>query len=694
MEHRLTRLLSPKSIAIVGASDRSNWSHRIHDALDVIGYRGEVYYVNPKGGTAHGRTLHRSVKEIGVVPDLAYVMVPEKAVLPAMTDVVESGVPAAVVLSSGFAEVGAEGRAKQDELAALARAHDVVVLGPNALGYVNAPGRVALKPFQRGEELLEGSIGVVSQSGNITVAIINLARSFHIGMSYMVSTGNEMDVNVGDVVDYLADDPDTRAIAVFAETFQDPHQFLRACRKARAAGKPVVVLKVGRSEAAARSAMAHTGSLVGDDAVIDAFLHAAGAIRVSSIEDLLVTADLFAHTGPIAGDGLAVLTISGGTCDITADSAEDHGVHLPDFTPETAARLAEILPDYATPQNPLDVTGAATVDRELFARSLAIVTEDPNVHVALAVHELDHHAPDSEWGRESLANLAEAARKAPTPAVFVNTTVRHLSNATRQIRTDLAAPHVFGGLDRVIPAVARLMEWHRRPHESSPEHPPASPAGSRERRGTWSEVDSRNLLAGNGIPIVPGHLVTTPEEAAHAARTLATTVAIKVVAPDLPHKTDAGGVALDIAPEDTAAVAHSLLDKGIATDGLLITPMRPAGVDLLVGVLRDPDWGCVLALGLGGIWTEILRDVRRVALPTTRDSIRAALLDLRAAPLLHGERGTTPVDLDVLVDVIADLGDLALALGDDLVTLEVNPLRATGSTVEALDAVVVWRDPN
>jgi acetate---CoA ligase (ADP-forming) len=624
-EHRLTRLLSPTSVAIVGASDRSNWSHRIHGALEFIGYPGEVFYVNPKGGTAHGRPLHRSVKDIGTVPDLAYVMVPERAVLAAVTDVAEAGVSAAVVLSSGFAEVGDAGRAKQRELAELTREHDMVVLGPNALGYVNAPRRIALKPFQRGEKLLAGAIGVVSQSGNITVAIINLARSFHIGMSYMVSTGNEMDVNLGDVVDYLADDPDTRVIAVFAEAFQDPGGFVLACRKARAAGKPVVVLKVGRSEAAARSAMAHTGSLVGDDAVIDAFLHAAGAIRVTSIEDLLVTADLFAHTGPIAGDGLAVLTLSGGTADITADTAEEHGVRLPDLAPETVRRLAGVLPDYATPQNPLDVTGAATVDREMFARSLAIVTEDPDVHVALAVHELDHHAPDGEWGRESLANMVDAARTAPAPAVFVNTTVRQLSDDTRRIRTELAAPHVFGGLDRVIPAVGRIMEWHRRPL-GTPEVPPPVAELPAEPVGTWSEVTARNLLARHGIPVVPGRAVADPVAAAEAAREFGGRVAIKVVSANLPHKTDAGGVALDVAPEDAESVARSLL-ASVPAEGLLVTPMRPPGVDLLAGVVRDPDWGCVLA-------------------------------------------------------------------GEDLVTVEVNPLRANGSTVEALDAVVVWRSRN
>jgi acetate---CoA ligase (ADP-forming) len=265
------------------------------------------------------------------------------------------------------------------------------------------------------------------------------------------------------------------------------------------------------------------------------------------------------------------------------------------------------------------------------------------------------------------------------------------------MRSRLAAPFVYGGLDRILPAVGRLMEWHRRP-DSVPATKPSTvelPAPP----GPWSEVACRELLARHGIPVVPGQVVTSSAEAADAAREFGR-VAIKVISADLTHKSDAGGVALDIAPDDAEATAAALLDTvrrrepAARLDGLLVSPMRAPGVDLLAGVVRDPDWGCVLAVGLGGIWTEVLHDIRRVALPALPDAVRAALLDLRGAPLLRGARGTEPVDLDAVVEVVARLGELALALGEELATIEINPLRVTGSTVEALDAVVAWRAAN
>jgi acetate---CoA ligase (ADP-forming) len=694
MAHRLSGLLEPRSVALIGASDRSNWSHRINGALEVIGYEGVVHYVNPKGGEAHGRPLVRSVLDLDEAPDLAYVMVPGAAVLPAMREVAEAGIKNAVILSSGFAEVGEEGRQAQRELLELARAHDIAVLGPNALGYVNTAGRIALKPFPPGEELRAGSIAVVSQSGNVTVQLMNMARSFDVGLSFAVSTGNEMDVNLGDVVDFLAQDDATTAIAVFAETFQDPQAFLAACRRARQAGKLVVCLKVGRSEAAARAALAHTGSLVGNDAVIDAFLRDAGVVRVSSLEDLLVVADTYAHTGPIAG-GLALLTISGGTCDIVADLAEDIDLPFPDLGPATVADLKDLLPDFASVHNPLDVTGAAVTDATLFARALDVVARDPGIGVVVAAQEIDHQAENVQWGIDTVRGLCEVAASSATPAILVNTTVRHLSPRVREIRRDLGVPAVFGGVDRVLPAIRAIQQWTGTDH-SDPQRTLPDLDLPAERVGTWAEGTCRPLLEQAGIPSVPGVLATTAEGAARAAAGLSGLLALKVVSDDILHKSDVGGVALGVAPDKVEARVVRMLEQVAAAvpaarvEGVLVSPMRPEGVDLLVGVVREPGWGSVLAIGLGGIWAEVMEDVQRVALPASAGRIEAALRGLRAWPLLEGARGTEPVDVGALTEVIARIADLSLALGDDLAAVEVNPLRVRGAVAEALDVAVVW----
>ncbi len=694
-EHRLTRLFEPRSIALVGASEGKDWSDRINSALRVIGYPGRIHYVNRRGGTAYGESLHRSVADIPETPDLAFLMVPGAVVMDAMRDVAAAGCRAAVVLSSGFAEVGESGRAAQRELAEFAAEHGIVVLGPNALGFVNVGQQVALKPFPPGPALRRGNVALVSQSGNVTVQLLNLARSFDIGLSLAVSTGNEMDVSIGEVLDYLVEREDTTAVAMFAESIQDPEQFLAACRRARAAGKLVVMLKAGRSEAAGRAALAHTGSLVGDDAVIDSFLRSAGVVRVGSLEEMAVVTDTFTRTGEIHTPGLAVLTISGGTCDIVADAAEACGVPVPEFSDETRRRLLEVLPDLATPNNPLDVTGVAVTDPTLLARCLAIVGEDPQVGVVVAVQEFDHQGADLEWGRRSVREVVTAIGDLKTPAFMANTSIRSLADDVRALRRDSGAPYVFGGVDRILAAVRDITIASRVTGvAASHAEPVAGPDGIGE---PWHEARSREVMGRYGIPMVPAAHVATAAEAAEAARGWDGPGVVKIVSPDLLHKSDVGGVRLGVAAEDVADVCTrmaesiSISNPEATLDGFLVGPTSADGIDLIVGVVRDPDWGNVMAIGLGGIWAEVLGDVQRIALPATPEQFAESVRQLSAWPLLAGHRGTEPVDLSALVEVMGRVQTLALALGEELAAVEINPLRVQGSRVEGLDAVVVWR---
>jgi acetate---CoA ligase (ADP-forming) len=705
---RLGRLFTPESVAIVGASDRSSWSHRIHGALLNIGYDGEVYFVNPRGGTAHGAVAHRSVGEIGQVPDLVYVMTSAEASLAAIDEAARLGTRSAIILSSGFAETGPEGLLAQRRLAEVAREHDMAVLGPNTLGFANPARRVVLMPMQPGDELEAGAIGVVSQSGNMAVQVMNMARSFDVGLSLLASTGNELNVTATDVLDYLVADEATQVIAVFLEAVTDPAAFRRACLRAQQAGKPVVMLKVGRSEAAARAALAHTGALVGDDAIISAVLSASGVIRVDSMEDLLTTADAFVRSGPVGGRNLAVVTISGGGCDLAADRADGLGLRYPPLGEATMGRLRELLPSYATPQNPLDATGAAVADAQLFGAAIAAVAADPAVDVTVAIGEIEHHAPESAWGLDSITAMTAAARQAPRPVIFTNTTIHTITPGARAVRHELGVPSVFGGMDRVLAAVARIADWSAAPVRAVSEPPQRPrPAGSQDsqdlpaRAGTWSEADARSLLERAGVPVVPAVLARSPEEAAAAAGRFGTPVAVKVVSPDIVHKTDAGGIALNRSGrEDVIAAARQVLAAAQRqvpaprVDGILVSPMRPEGSgvhDLLVGVVRDPDWGPVLAVAMGGIWAEVLADVSRVALPCDRPAIESAVRALRGAPALLGARSLPGIDLERVVDAMVAFADLAVSLGEDLVAIEVNPLRVTADGAEALDVTVQWR---
>jgi acetate---CoA ligase (ADP-forming) len=701
---RLHRLFTPRSVAIVGASDRSSWSHRIRGALLNIGYQGEVFFVNPRGGTAHGAVLHRSVSEIGQVPDLVYVMTSAEASLAAIAEAARLGTRSAIILSSGFAETGPAGLLAQQRLAEVAHEHDMAVLGPNTLGFANPARRIVLMPMQPGDELTAGAIGVVSQSGNMAVQVMNLARSFDVGLSLLASTGNELNVTTTDVLDYLVADQATRVIAVFVEAIADPAAFRSACLRARQAGKPVVMLKVGRSEAAARAALAHTGALVGDDAIISAVLSASGVIRVDSMEDLLTTADTFVRSGPVGGRNLAVVTISGGGCDLAADRADALGLNYPPLGEATLGRLRELLPSYATPQNPLDATGAAVADAPLFGAAVAAVAADPAVDITVAIGEIEHHAPESAWGLDSITAMTAAARQAPRPVIFTNTTIHTITPGARAVRHELGVPSVFGGMDRVLAAVARIADWSAAPVPPTPEAPSQPQPGHQDlppRSGTWSEAAARRLLERAGVPVVPAVLAGDPEEAAAAAARFGTPVAVKVVSPDMVHKTDAGGVALNrsghteiIEAAGQVLAAAQRQDPAPRVEGILVSPMRPDGPgvhDLLIGVVRDPGWGPVLAVAMGGIWAEVLADVSRVALPCSRAAIEAAIRALRGAPVLLGARGLPGMDLERVVDAIVAFADLAVGLGEDLVAIEVNPLRVTADGAEALDVTVQWR---
>jgi acyl-CoA synthetase (NDP forming) len=690
------KLLSPRSVALVGASDRNGWSVLMDQALTLYGFDGDVFYVNPRGGTAHGHELHTSLSALPVVPDLAFVMVPAVAVPGVVEEAASLGVPAAEILSSGFSEVGPEGVPLQERVRELGERSGMAILGPNNLGFANITDGVGLTPTM-GQKLRAGSVAMISQSGNLAGQIQTLARSFDVGLSIVASTGNEVDVTAGELVDYLVDHEPTKAIGVFLETIRKPEQFVRATRRAHAAGKPVVVLKAGRSEAAARSAMAHTGSLVGDDAIIEAALTAAGVIRVETLEDLIAVADVFTKVGAIGGRRLGVVSISGGAGDIASDLAEPAGLLLPDISDETKVALKPSLPDYGTPQNPLDMTGLIISRPEIFGEGLAALGSDSNLDAVIAITEAEHQAAD--LADPTLSGLLAAADASPLPALLVTTTVHTISEQTLELRRQREIPAVSWGLDRVINAIAALAQWGEltpTPLDEIVGEVDTDDLG--QRRGVWSESRSRELIARNGVPVAPSVVVANGAAAADAAREMTGPFALKIVSDDIPHKSDVGGVVLNVPAEQLSAQVDAVLANvaekrpDARLDGVLVGPMRSGGVELLVGVVRDADWGCVLAVAMGGIWTEVLHDVQRIALPTTPDTILRGIRSLRSFALLEGARGTKPADLDELTRVVQSIGDLALRLGPALAALEVNPLRVDGSTVEALDAMVVWQD--
>jgi acyl-CoA synthetase (NDP forming) len=615
-----------------------------------------------------------------------------------------AGIRHFVVLTAGFSEVGAEGAQMERDLLAFAREHGLTLLGPNGNGFINVTDRITPYGLPITPPLNPGPVGVVLQSGALASAVLAYAQAHAIGLSLLVSMGNESMISVTDVVDYLLEDDATRSIALFLESIRYPEELRRVAAKARARGKALVALKIGRSEASIRTALAHTGALVGDDGINDAVFRQLGILRVPSLEDLLTTTGLAGYLGPLPGRRMGVVTPSGGACDILSDLAEERDILLPDFSPETVKQLRGVLPSFSTAHNPLDVTGYVVVDATLQQRALQVVVNDPALDFVLNLVSIDGASQPTPEAlvtlKASYDNLAAIVHSSPRPVALVSNTCLDLSPTARMV-VERNGLHFVAGMEHGMRALDRLLwwsEWLRTPEGEQYEPVPivSSPI---LYKGNWSEARARMLLQEAGIPIVPGTLATSVDAAVEAAQQLGFPAVLKIQSPSLPHKSDIGGVALNLLnAEELRDAFTTMLERvrinrpEVTIEGVLVSPMRTAAVELLVGVVRDPLWGLVLMLGLGGIWTEALKDTAIRVLPVQRSEIPVMLGELRGAVLLRGERGQMAADLDALSEVIYHICMLAGSLAPYLNALEINPLRVAGSCIEALDVLVSWRE--
>jgi acyl-CoA synthetase (NDP forming) len=695
MTRDLTAMLRPRSIALVGATDRSRWSQNTFDNLINRKYPGEVYLVSRRGGTVHGRSAAISCVAVGAPIDLALLMVPMAAVDEALADLAAADVHNAAILTSGFAETGHEGAEHQARLAALARRHGVSLLGPNCLGFVNFIDNVPLWTGGFRAPSKPGSIAVVTQSGANGSFISSLAAQHEIGLSHMVSTGNEADLDCADFIDHLIDLPEVRAIALFAETIRHAPSFAAAARRAIAAAKPIVVLKIGLSEVTARSAQAHTGALVGDDRVFDGVCRQLGMVRVDSIEDLLYTADVISRTGVLRPDGLAVVSISGGACEIVADRAQVLGVPLPSLSDAATAELRTALPSFGTPHNPLDITGGAVLQPDLFEQGLRILGRQPDFSALACLFDVPVTAEQAtEFTLAALRHIADGLRAAEIPALMVSHTVKPVTEVSARIIEEIGIPYVSAGLHHGMNALGHAFWWadqYRRLSGVAASIATIADTSERPR----SERATLAYLARCNVPVVPVTLARHAEQAVAAARATGGPVVLKIASDDIAHKSDIGGVLLNLEGDEAVAGAFrrivAVAPAEARLDGVLVAPMRSGGLELFVGCTRDAQWGHVIAVGLGGVWVEVLEDVSLRPLPIDAAEVKRMLGELRGARLLQGARGTPAADLDALAAAVARIGDAAVALGPDLEALEVNPLWVRGAQIEALDALAAWR---
>jgi acetate---CoA ligase (ADP-forming) len=698
----VARILGASSLALVGATENSAWSAALVANLAGHGFEGRVHLVNPRHSEQFGMRCHPSVAAIGEPVDCAYVMTGTEAVPAVIDDLAAAAVPTAVLLTAGYREVGPAGIERERDLVERCRAAGIAIQGPNCLGFVNYRRRLVAYALPLPPPLLPGKVGLITQSGAMLLHLHRLAHGRAIGLSHLVSSGNEAMLDASDYLEFLLEDPETAVVGAFLEGIGDPARFLAAADRALAIGKPLVVLKTGGSEAAVRSASAHTGALAVEDRVVDAVFQQKGVVRARSLEELVETCALLAAPRRPEGRRFAMLTASGGASSLVADLAAGTRLEVPDFGPETKARLKEILPAFGTAQNPLDTTGLVVLDLSLLPRSLEAIGADSGIDGVLVVWDPPREPGlNPERTETRLAGVSEAVRSCPIPA-FLSSYVASELTPFGQEAVARHGVHFSNGIALAVRAldgaVGYLENRRRLLAKGTPSlgDGPSAPAG----RGPLSELESLRLLAAEGVPVPVERVAGSALEAARLAREAGCPVVLKVSSADIQHKTEVGGVRLNVlTPEEAATAYRDLIDAvavnapGARLDGVVVVPQVFPVAELIAGFTTDPRFGPMLLVGLGGVLAEVLGDFSLRMPPIDFDDAVDMLSELRGRAVLGGVRGMPRGDLHAAAACLVRLGRMAVRLADRLEAVEVNPLFVLpdGEGVLAGDALVVLR---
>lgn len=697
----INRLLRPGSIAIVGASPTPGaLGAAVLANLVRAKFAGEIHLVNPKRDEIGGRRCLKSPEELPEGVDVAVLAIPRAAVLPSVRALAARKVGAIIIFSSGFAEGGEQGLADQREIARIAREHGIVVEGPNCLGLVNFVDGIPLTFVESPLKKLDGrpGIGLVSQSGAMACVLGVTLASRDLGLSFSVSTGNEAASGVEDYIDYLIDDPNTRVIAMIVEQFRQPRRFLAAAQRARAAGKPIVLLHPGRSSAARASAATHTGAMAGDYQVMRAKVERAGVVLVDNLEELGDVLELALRCPILPQGGPAVLTESGAFKALTLDLCEEIGLELSTLSDDCVARLRAGLPDFIPISNPMDLTAQALVDPELYRRTLAPLLDDACGSIVFGIIQTDETTSAIKFP-PIIAAIREL--KPAKPILFAGLDEGAMVPAPyiRELR-ELGVAY-FPSPNRAFRALARIGELAARSFETAE----ATPLQARDLPadgGVIAEYRAKAILKPLGIPFPSGRFVTSLEEAQAAAARIGFPVVLKAQATELSHKSDAGGVILNLRDSSWLAAGWNQLfaniaqhRPGLALDGVLIEPMSRRGVEMIVGARNDPEWGPVVLVGFGGVTAEILHDVRLLPPDLTIDAILRELDLLKQAPLLRGYRGSPALDVRALAEIVASVGSL-MQSEPSVLEIDLNPVVVfpRGEGAVALDALMMVKTPS
>ena len=704
----VARLLRPESIAIVGASDKVGPGLNAWLALQRVGYAGRVYLVNPSRAELLGQRTYPALDAIAEPIDAVFIAVPQAAVLNAVRAAAARGAGGAVVLSSGFGEAGAEGVRAQRELASIAETHGMAVCGPNCLGFLNFAGRAAAWGTTVPDDLPQGQVAAVVQSGSIGIALLNAGRQ--IGLSYLITSGNEAATAAADYIDYLVDDADVKVVIGFFEQLRHPRRFLQAARRAAILGKPVIVVKTGRSERGRQAVMAHTGAVAGSDRACEAAFRAAGVIRVGSLDELIEMAALCSELrARPRSRGVALLSPSGGEIALALDIAEAAGLELPPVG-DGAPELAALLPGFAHIANPLDLTWAGLYDPAIARQCARILAAEPQVGTLVLLQDAPRGLAAQQAQRYTslVRAVGQGARAAEVPLVVVSNLAVDFHPAFEAAAREAGAPCLRGTAEGLL-AVARFARWATSTLAGAgpdPARTPVSPAratafacasrqwAAREKGRAPAEHEARALLALYGVEGPRERLVQDADHAVAAALEIGYPIALKAMVGGVLHKTEAGLVRVGLGSnEEVRAEARAMLDRARATGerllGLLVQQSVQPIAELLVGGRVDPDFGPVVVVGGGGMLVELYEDVSLRLAPVSDETAREMIQETHAARLLGGWRGRPAGDLDAASRAVARLSEFLTDFSDEIGEVEINPLAVLERGATALDCLIV-----
>lgn len=684
----LKGLFDPKSVAIVGASaDPTKTGGRPVSYLIKHGYKGRIYPINPRASEISGLTCYPSIAALPEAPEVAIVLLGAERATQAVRELAEHGTKLAIILASGFGESGATGQALEADVVAAAGA--MRILGPNTIGAMDLASGIVLSASGALEmdDLPIGGISVASQSGGILGALLSRGAAKGIGFSKLASTGNELDIDISDLIEHYAKDSDTRVIAAYIEGIRSVEKFRRAAELARAACKPLVVYKVGRSESGARAAISHTGAMAGEDRVYDAFFRQTGVIRAQTFADLLDIPAMLTTQRVMQGKRVAVLTSTGGAGSLVADSCGVAGLDVPVLDAVTARKLGDIMgASEPMAANPVDITLAGVRPEIMSAATEALLASDDIDGVVVVVGSSALAQPEIAVGA-----IQHGAARSDKPLIA------YVSPNAPDILRDLnlkgipayAAPETCSV---VFTAALRARRQTAVVHEAA-----VGPAINLDTLpvGALNEMESRELFARFGLTGADQRVVTDAAGAVAAAAELGGPVVLKVLARGIAHKSDVGGVKVSLTEESIGdalvAMAEHLKDQGLTPEGYLVQKMLKGGVEMILGLRTDPQLGPLLLLGAGGVMAEISEDSAIRLLPLTPDDAREMIGELRLSKLLGGYRGEQPYDVDALIDAIVALAQMERSLGGRLSEAEINPLFVlpAGQGVAAADGLVI-----